>query len=249
MRLSVSEGMAYKTKQEFVYQTLRRAILRCELAPGQRLPTQEIANRLGVSLIPVREALQLLQSEGLVENRAHVGAAVARISGSSVEEVFTLLEGLEAVAVRVASRRMKPEAVEDLAGLLAEMDAAVENGEYELWGELNTRLHVSIARGTEMPVLQAMTEKVFDLWYRVQRCFSREVLVQRVLQSQQEHHAILRALRDRDEVELERLVKIHNRNAFKAYAEHLSNGSAGSGEERIIDNASKMREVGTETAS
>ena len=249
MRLSVSEGMAYKTKQEFVYQTLRRAILRCELAPGQRLPTQEIANRLGVSLIPVREALQLLQSEGLVENRAHVGAAVARISGSSVEEVFTLLEGLEAVAVRVAARRMKPEAVEDLAVLIAEMDAAVENGEYEIWGELNTRLHVSIARSTEMPVLRSMTEKVFDLWYRVQRCFSREVLVQRVLQSQQEHHAILRALRDRDEAELERLVKVHNRNAFKAYAEHLSNGSAGSGEERIIDNVSKMREVGTETAS
>ena len=249
MRLSVSEGMAYKTKQEFVYQTLRWAILRCELEPGQRLPTQEIANRLGVSLIPVREALQLLQSEGLVENRPHVGSVVARISGSSVAEVFTLLEGLETVAARVAVRRMSSGEMDALAKLLAEMDAALEGGEYELWGELNTRLHVSIARSTGMPVLREMTERVFDLWYRVQRWFFTEVLLQRVLQSQQEHHAILRALRDRNEAELERLVKVHNRNALEAYTMHLSNGSAGSGEERIKDNASKMREVGTETAS
>src|SRR5688500_20343799 len=98
--------MAYKTKQEFVYQTLRRAILRCELAPGQRLASQEIANRLGVSLIPVREAVQLLQSEGLVGNRPHVGAAVAGISGSSIAEVVTLLERLGTVARRGAAQRM-----------------------------------------------------------------------------------------------------------------------------------------------
>jgi DNA-binding GntR family transcriptional regulator len=248
LQLSVSEGMAYKTKQEFVYQTLRRAILRCELAPGQRLPTQEIANRLGVSLIPVREALQLLQSEGLVENRAHVGAAVARISGSSIAEVFTLLEGLETVATRVAARRMPPEEIDALAALLAEMDAAVEKGEHELWGELNTRLHVFIAGYAGMPTLREMTERVFDLWHRVQRCFLKEVLVQRVLQSQQEHHAILRALREHDEAELERLIKAHNRNAMEAYTNHLSDGSTGSGEGSKIGYASTLRKVGTETS-
>ena len=248
MRLTVSEGMAYKTKQEFVYQTLRRAILRCELAPGQRLPTKEIANRLGVSLIPVREALQLLQSEGLVENRPHVGAAVARISGSSIAEVFTLLEGLETVATRVAARRMSQGEIDDLAALLAEMDAAVEEGEHELWGELNTRLHLTIAGNTGMPVVREMTERVFDLWHRVQRCFLKEVLVQRVLQSQQEHHAILRALRERNEEELERLIKAHNRNAMEAYTNHLSNGSPGSGEGSKIGYASTLRKVGTENS-
>src|SRR5918992_977027 len=240
--------MAYKTKQEFVYQTLRRAILRCELAPGQRLPTQEIADRLGVSLIPVREALQLLQSEGLVENRAHVGAAVARISGSSIAEVFTLLEGLETVATRVAARRMPPEEIDALAALLAEMDAAVAEGEYELWGELNTRLHVSIASYARMPTLREITERVFDLWHRVQRCFLKEVLVQRVLQSQQEHHAILRALRERNEAELEQLIKDHNRNAMVAYTNHLSNGSTGAGEGSNIGYVSTLRKVGTETS-
>jgi DNA-binding GntR family transcriptional regulator len=240
MRLLVSEGAVYKTKQEFVYWTLRRAILRCELAPGQRLTTQEIADQLDVSLIPVREALQLLQSEGLVEISPHVGASVAPISGSSVAEVFTLLEGLETVASRVAALRMTPEDTNVLAALVGEMDVATERGDYELWGELNTRLHVSIAGYTGMPTLREMTERVFDLWYRVQRCFFSEVVLQRVLQSQQEHHAILGALRERDEAALEELIKSHNRNALEAYTKYMSDGSAGSREESTIGDASKV---------
>lgn len=245
MRLSVSEGMVYRTKQEFVYWILRRAILRCELAPGERLTTQEIADQLDVSLIPVREALQLLQSEGLVEISPHVGARVAPISESSVAEVFTLLEGLEVVASRVAALRMSREEIDGLEELVSEMDVAIEGGDYERWGELNTRLHVSIAGYTGMPTLREMTERVFDLWYRVQRCFFSEVVLQRVLQSQQEHHAILGALRERNEVALEDLIRGHNRNAFEAYTRYMSSGSAGSGEESIIDAAS---EVGTKTA-
>ncbi len=245
MRLSVSEGMVYKTKQEYVYWILRRAILRCELAPGERLTTQEIANQLDVSLIPVREALQLLQSEGLVEISPHVGASVAPISGSSVAEVFTLLEGLETVASRVSALRMTQEETDVLAALVGEMDVAIERGDYELWGELNTRLHVSIAGYAGMPTLREMTERVFDLWYRVQRCFFSEVVLHRVLQSQQEHHAILGALRDRDESALEELIKAHNRNALEAYTKYMSGCSAGPGEESIIGEASK---VGTETA-
>ncbi len=245
MRLSVSEGIGYRTKQEFVYGTLRRAILRCELAPGERITTQEVADQLEVSLIPVREALQLLQSEGLVEISPHVGASVAPISGSSVAEVFTLLEGLETVASRVAALRMSREETDALEDLIGEMDVAIERGDYEHWGELNTRLHVSIASYTGMPTLREMTERAFDLWYRVQRCFSNEVVLQRVLQSQQEHHAILGALRERDEAALEGLIKNHNRNALGAYTRYMCSDSSGDAEESIMGDASKM---GTETA-
>ncbi len=188
-----------------------------------------------------------MQSEGLVEISPHVGASVAPISGSSVAEVFTLLEGLETVASRVAALRMTPEDTDVLAALVAEMDVATERGDYELWGELNTRLHVSIAGYTGMPTLREMTERVFDLWYRVQRCFFSEVVLQRVVQSQQEHHAILGALRDRDEEALEELIKGHNRNALEAYTKYMSSRSAGSGEESIIGDARDAK-VGTETA-
>ena len=73
-------SMRHRTKQEFVYETLREAIMRCELGPGRRLVIDELARQLEVSAIPVREALQLLQSEGLVTNVPHVGATVSPVS-------------------------------------------------------------------------------------------------------------------------------------------------------------------------
>ncbi len=91
------------TKQQYVYETLREAIIRCELPPGERLVIDELARRLDISIIPVREALRLLESEGLVFSVAHVGATVAPISRHSIVEVFTLLEGLETVSARAAA--------------------------------------------------------------------------------------------------------------------------------------------------
>ena len=92
--------------------------------------------------------------------------------------------------------------------------------------------------------MREMTERVFDLWYRVQRCFSGEVVRQRVGQRQQEHHAILGALRGRDEAALEELIKFHNRNALEAYTKYMSSGSTGSGDESTIGDAGAMQKMG-----
>src|SRR4029450_10765576 len=116
------------TKQQFVYTTLRESILRCELAPGTRLVIDDLARQFKVSIIPVREALRLLQSEGLVLSVAHVGATVAPISRASAPEVFPLLEGLEVVAARVAAERATATDFENLGGFVAEMDRALEAG-------------------------------------------------------------------------------------------------------------------------
>ena len=97
--------MRPRTKQEFVYRTLRSAIMRCEIAPGERLVIDDLARKLEVSIIPVREALQLLQSEGLILNVPHVGATVAPITRESILDVFTLLEGLEIMATRLVAER------------------------------------------------------------------------------------------------------------------------------------------------
>jgi len=87
MPLAASRDSRHRTKQEFVYRTLRDAIIRCELPPGERLVIDDLARQLAVSAIPVREALQLLQSEGLAVNVPHVGATVAPISRESIVEV------------------------------------------------------------------------------------------------------------------------------------------------------------------
>ena len=90
-----------RTKQAFVYETLRQDIMQCVLAPGERLVIDDLARRLNVSTIPVREALQILQTEGLILNVPHVGATVAPITRESIVDVFSMLEGLELVATEM----------------------------------------------------------------------------------------------------------------------------------------------------
>ncbi len=226
MQLELAPEARHQTKQEMVYHTLRGAILRCELRPGMRLIANEIAQQLRVSQIPVREALQLLQSEGLVTNVPHSGATVAAISPDSVREVFTLIEGLELVATRVVAEQLTSERAGAFAAEVAAMDAALRAGEYDRWAELNGRFHRRIAYATGMPLLQGLTDRVMDHWDRVRRYFSLSVLHGRVAQAQQEHHAILRAMRDGDITRLETLVKAHNRDAMAAYMDHLARPAA-----------------------
>ena len=208
----------FRTKQEFVYRTLRDAIMRCELEPGRRLVIDELAQKLEVSSIPVREGLQLLQSEGLVTNIPHVGATVSPISRESVDEVFAVMEGLEIVASRSAAERMTREEAFGLEVLVVAMDAALREGRHHEWADLNTGFHLEISRLAAMPMLREMTERVLSRWDRLRRYYFDGVLVHRVDQAQDEHRSLLRALRDKDLPALEETVKQHNRGALLAYA-------------------------------
>ena len=133
MRIDVERGTRHRTKQEFAYQTLRDAILRCELGPGERLVIDDLARRLQVSTIPVREAIQMLQSEGLVVTVPHTGVTVAPVSPESIQDVFAVLEGLEVVASRIVAERAVPREIESLERLVAEMDRAVAAGRHARW--------------------------------------------------------------------------------------------------------------------
>jgi DNA-binding GntR family transcriptional regulator len=211
----------FRTKQAFVYETLRNAIMRCELRPRQRLVIEELAHQLHVSAIPVREALQLLQSEGLVTNVPHAGASVSAIARDSVTEVFALMEGLELVATRKAAQRMTPRDVELLEATVGAMDEALRERRHEEWADLNSKFHLAIARLSAMPLLHDMTERVMAHWDRLRRCYFDGVLAHRMEQAQQEHRALIRVLKAGDLAAVERLVKQHNQGALLAYADHL----------------------------
>lgn len=211
----------HQTKQRFVYQALRDAIMRCALPPGQRLIIEEIAHELGVSPIPVREALRLLQSEGLIENVPHTGAIVAPVTHTSVVETFTVLEGLEVVSARTAARRMTADDARHLDALLAEMDATLDRDDRAAWGDGNTAFHRAIVQITALPLLIEMTERALGQWDRVRRSFFRDVLTPRVRQAQHEHHAILAAMRAGDETRLDALLRAHNQSALAAYVAYM----------------------------
>jgi DNA-binding GntR family transcriptional regulator len=226
MPLGSQRDAPHRTKQEFAYRTLRDAIMRCELRPGERLVIDDLARRLKVSIIPIREAIHMLQSEGLVVTVPHTGATVAPVSRESIQDVFTVLEGLEVVATRLVAERGNAEELEGLAKLVADMDAAVASKRYAQWAGLNTRFHLTIGALPGLPLLREMTERVLAAWDRVRRFYIRGVLVHRVEQAQREHHAILAAMRGRDLKTLEDLMRRHNRRALDAYMGYLDSPDA-----------------------
>ena len=226
MPLPAETRASHRTKQEFVYRTIRSAILRCELLPGERLVIEELAQRLDVSTIPVREALQLLQSEGLVESVPHVGTTVTPLSRRSILDVFSIMEGLQIVAARVAAERATDADFAALDALMREMDAVVASLRLEEWGDLNTQFHVTIASMAGLPMLLQMTVQAFDRWNQMRRYFFSDVLAVRAPQAQREHHAIVQAMRTRAMDRVATLLSEHNRHALNDYLHHLDSRPA-----------------------
>jgi len=213
--------MRHMTKQQFVYETLRDAILRCEFKPGERLNIGSLAARLEVSIVPIREALRLLESEGFIVNVAHVGATVAPVSHQSIVEIYTILEGLESVSTRVAVRLAKAEDYEELESLIAGMDDALEHERADRWSELNSRFHLTIGRTSAMPMLGQMLQRALSEWARVSRYLFNDVLLHRATVAQQEHRELVARMKAGDLTGVEEIVRRHNQGALAAYAEYL----------------------------
>lgn len=222
-----TNGMSFQTKQQYAYHVLRRAIMRCELPPGKRLIIDDIARQLGMSLIPVRETLQLLQSEGLIAIVPHAGAIVAPITRASVLDTFTVLEGIEMVAMRTAAERMTPDDLAGLRGIVEQLDREIAAEAYQRWGDLNTEFHLAIARTTGMAMLQEVTGRAFSAWDRLRRFYFDGVLVPRIARSQEQHHAMIEAMERRDCQALEALARIHSREALDAYLRYMPPDTVG----------------------
>jgi DNA-binding GntR family transcriptional regulator len=205
----------FQTKQEVVYRALRERIMDGQLQPGQRLVIEDIANAYGVSPIPVREALHLLQAERLVEIKPHAGAAVAPISQGAINEIFVLMESLELAAVRLAVKHVTHEHLAILNGAIADMEEA--RGDYQRWAERNFAFHSAICAITEMPRVREMTVRVFTEWERMRRHFYRDVPPPDLDQAHKEHLIMVEALKKQDLERLERLTRAHNQGALKSY--------------------------------
>ena len=104
----------YLPLRDVVFNTLRQAILKGELAPGERLMEIQLAERLGVSRTPIREAIRKLELEGLVLMIPRKGAEVAKISEKSLRDVLEVRRSLEELAIELACQRMTEEEINSL---------------------------------------------------------------------------------------------------------------------------------------
>jgi DNA-binding GntR family transcriptional regulator len=209
-----------RSKKELVTKTLRDAILNGELIPGTRLVIEDLARQLGVSPIPVREALQQLDADGYVAIEPYLGARVAPIEAESVAEVFSLLETMEVVSSRAACQHMSDADFNVLQEILVKMDSLI--GDPELWSQENRHFHKYICEKSGTRLVGSLMSKVLDHWDRLHRYFLRDVFARRLPQAQREHWKILKALRARDPTETEAVIREHAQASLTAYTKYLS---------------------------
>jgi DNA-binding GntR family transcriptional regulator len=202
------------TAQQFVLGELRRAITSGQLKPGTPIRQEALAEELGVSRVPLREALKTLEGESLVVHEAHRGYFVAELSLADLREVYRIREILEAEAVREACARMDERGLNALEAVQSEVDAHAEAGDVTAMAAANRRFHFTLFEAAGMPRLLRLiatqwdaTEAYRSLYYT--GADHRE----RVLH---EHHAVLAALRAADAEEALRLLDEHRAHAVEA---------------------------------
>jgi len=207
----------YRSKNELVYESLRAAIISGELAPGARVVIDELAADLGVSPIPVREALRQLEADGFVTSEPYVGVRVTEIHVRSIAEIFGLLEALEIVSGRAACVNMSTDELATLDALIDEMETMLDQP--ERWSQANVDLHRLICART--PLVARMMDTALDHWDRLRSWYFKDVFSLRVNQAQAEHRALVAAIRTHDPDAVERIIRQHNRAALTAYTDYL----------------------------
>jgi len=140
-----AEGTGDEDAAQRAYDDIKARILALELAPGRKLPAQDIADRLGLSRTPVREALQRLAQDGLVERVGGWGFTVRRMTRDDIRDVFEMRLVMEPQLASLAAGRLGTAGVERLAVLLEAAEAAMESGGYLL---RSRDFHSAIARAT-----------------------------------------------------------------------------------------------------
>jgi DNA-binding GntR family transcriptional regulator len=197
-------------KSQAIYLALRERILSNDIAPGTRLVMRDVANHYESSDIPVREALRMLERDGLVETAPYRGATVTTLTAKEVEETYFIRSHLESIATGLAAERITDAELARLDELMIELQAAVDAHDGPAFSELNLQFHHTIVASCGNDMLRELT---MDIWQRhsgFQRVF--RMVPGRLATSQGEHEGIMAALRDHDAERASRLALLHKRS-------------------------------------
>lgn len=204
LKVNVNE---YLPLRDVVFNTLRQAILKGELEPGERLMEIQLAERLGVSRTPIREAIRKLELEGLVLMIPRKGAEVAKISEKSLRDVLEVRRSLEELAIELACQRMTEEEIIQLERAQTEFKDAIDSGDTMKIAETDERYHDSIYQGTRNVRLVQILNNLREQMYRYRLEYIKDADKHQVLQL--EHDQILRAIRERKVAEAKEVMREH----------------------------------------
>lgn len=211
MQDSLSVNMnEYLPLRDVVFNTLRQAILKGELKPGERLMEIQLAQRLGVSRTPIREAIRKLELEGLVVMIPRKGAEVAKITEKSMQDVLEVRRALEGLAIQLACGRITKEEIGNLEIQGKKFVEAVETGDLVFMAEADEAFHAVIYNATQNDRLISILNNLREQMYRYRVEYIKDTSIHPIILK--EHEEIIRTVKKRDEEE-----------AFHAICTHIDN--------------------------
>ena len=215
--MSIPITSQQKTKKDLIAETLREAILSGELAPGERLLQEHLAERFAVSPTPIREAVQQLVAEGVLSHSPYRGVQVAEVRLEDVQEIYLVRSITEELATRMAVLNLRILDVRQLRSYQDEIKAHVANNDLMALRKLNYEFHMLIYNASHMSLLLNMIRM---LWIKFP-WDALHVLPQRAQSAIEEHQAILNAINEGDAELAGKLMRLHIESGSEALRAHL----------------------------
>lgn len=212
-----SRGRGHGGAGERIAARLRAAILRGELAPGTRIRQEDLADRHGASRLPAREALRMLEAEGLVTVVPNAGAWVSRLGLAECEELYRVRERIEPLLLALNVPLLTDEQIDHLAQLADRLEQA---GDVEEFLELDREFHLSSYGSAPTIMLGDLVERLWNRTQHYRRAFTRVFSSEGDRSVHHEHHLIVSALRRRDAEEAERVIASHIRRTRLSLERH-----------------------------
>ncbi|MFO7983298.1 MAG: GntR family transcriptional regulator [Desulfuromonadales bacterium] len=195
----------HQTLREKILETMREAIIKGTLKPGEKVAEPELAERFGISRTPIREAFRQLESEGYLTVIPRKGAVVTGLSERDVEEFYAIKSILEGYAARMAAEKLTEKELQRLETINERLEKLAEEGDVKTFFRVHSEFH-------ELFIRAAGNEKLAELIDQVGRRFNRLRMASLSLPgrmdiSVQEHKKIIDAFRDRNGEAADNLVK------------------------------------------
>jgi DNA-binding GntR family transcriptional regulator len=212
------------TYRDQAQEAIRHLIFTGTYKPGQRLKEAEISQKLGISRAPVREAIQTLANDGLIELVPHKGAIVANFDAWEVRQLYEVREALEVMAARLAAERASVQQLEKLQKLLETTTTVIEGSESTSYPR-DLDFHRGVLELAGNPKLEKQASEIHAQMQLV-RLWSGS-RPGRASESYEEHVAVFEALREKDPEEAERAMRNHISNGLKNMMEILATKDTG----------------------
>ncbi|MDA8440811.1 MAG: GntR family transcriptional regulator [Peptococcaceae bacterium] len=215
---------SYKPLREIVFESLREAIIGGVLKPGERLMEIQLAEEMGVSRTPVREAIRKLELEAFVVMIPRKGAYVAGISLKDIADVFEIRAALEGLAAGLSAERITDEELEEMERLLVRKAEIIENNNLDLIVEVDTAFHAIMYKASRN---ERLVQILSNLREQIQRFRATSLAVPgRMREALEEHRMITEALSERNVTLAQQLATEHIENAENVMLESLRNHHA-----------------------